>query len=282
MANLTVTTDAVMLPEVWSGDILRATEDNLVLANLVKRYDTDVKSSGDVLHIPNLANLTANNKSANTDVTFESNTQTENTITINQHKYAAFKLEDIVKVQTKYDLRKEYTDKAGFAIAEAIDSSIAALYSGLSQSVDATTALTDAHVITAIEYLDTANAPRDGRSFVIHSKAMADLRALDKFTRYDAVGKMGVQDGRNNGLIANVYGVDVYMSNNVALNTTPTPDEWNNLMFHKEFAGLALQQAPKVEAEYRAAALAWEVVAHTIYGVSELRDLFGVNIRLQI
>ena len=44
---------------------------------------------------------------------------------------------------------------------------------------------------------------------------MADLRALDKFTRYDAVGKQGVQDGRNNGLIANVYGVDVYLSNNI-------------------------------------------------------------------
>jgi N4-gp56 family major capsid protein len=282
MANITPTTAAVMIPEVWSGDILRAVESNLVLANLVKRYDADVKSGGDTVHIPNVANFTAADKTAGSAVTFAANTETENSITINKHKVVPFLVEDIVKAQSRYDLRSEYTDKAGYAISKAIDSDIAALYSGLSQSVDATTALTDAHVITAIEYLDTADAPRDGRSFVIHPKAMADLRALDKFTRYDAIGSKGVQDGGRNGLVANVYGIDVYLSTNVALNTTPTPDEWNNLMFHKEAFGLALQKAPTVESEYSVDYLGTKVAAHTIYGVSELRDTFGVNIKLQV
>lgn len=280
MANVTPTTAATLIPEVWSADVLEATEKNLVLANLVERFDSDVKNGGDVIHIPNVANFTVADKTAGSAVTFQANTEAENSITINKHKVVPFLVEDVTKAQSRYDLRSIYTKKAGYEIARAIDADIAALYSGLSQSVDATTALTDTHIITAIEYLDTADAPRDGRSFVFHSKALADLRALDKFTRYDATGNKGVQV--SNGLIANVYGVDCYLSNNVALNTTPTPDEWNNLLFHKEAFALAMQKAPSVESEYSVDHLGEKVAVHTMYGVAELRDLFGVNIKLQV
>ena len=81
-------------------------------------------------------------------------------------------------------------------------------------------------------------------------------------------------------MIANVYGVDVYLSNNV-VTESGTPDLVHNLMFHKEAFGLAMQLAPKVEADYNVASLATEVVAHTIYGVVELRDTFGVDVTVQ-
>lgn len=275
MANVTPTTAAVTIPEVWSSDILRATERNLVMANLVKRYDSDVKSAGDVVHIPNLANLTAADKTAGTAVTFQANTETENTITVDQHKVVPMLIEDISKAQSRVDLMKEYTDKAGYAVAQAVDSSLTGLYTGLSQSTTAGT-LTDASIITAIEYLDAADAPRDGRSFVVHSEAMADLRALDKFTRYDATGQNGVQDGRNNGLVANVYGIDVYMSNNIADVTSTT----HNLLFQKEAFGLAMQVAPKVETEYSVDHLGTKMAVHTIYGVAELRDTFAVDVQV--
>lgn len=285
MANITPTTGAVFIPEVWSADILRHTRKNLVLANLVKRYDSDVKMGGDVIHIPRLAEVTARTKTPGTAVTFDAATENEYTITVNKHKYFAFTVEDIVKAQSRTDLRSEYTEAAGYSLAKAIDSDIAALHSGLSQNMaangvggDAST-LNDAGVIAAIELLDAADAPRDGRSFVIHSEAMADLRGVDKFTRYDAVGKAGLQDGRNNGLVANVYGVDVYMSNNVE-EEAGTPNTLHNLMFHKEAFGLASQVSPKTEAEYSVDELGWKVAAHTLYGVAELRDTFAVDVTL--
>lgn len=279
MANVTTTTGAVFIPEVWSADILRHTRSNLVMANLVKRFDSDVKNGGDVIHVPNLAEVTARDKSSGTDVTYDAATETENTITVNKHKYFGFKLEDIAKVQSRTDLREEYTSAAGYAIAKAIDSDLTGLHSGLSQSVAAGSAITDANIISAIEKLDVADAPRDNRNFVIHPEAMADLRNLDKFTRYDATGSKGLQDGRNNGLVANVYGVDVYMTNQVA-EVAGTPNVLHNLLFHKEAFALALQQAPKTEAEYSVDALGWKVAAHTIYGVAELRDAFAVDVTL--
>jgi hypothetical protein len=278
MANVTPTTGAVFIPEVWAADILRHTRSNLVLANLVKRYDSDVKNGGDVIHIPRLAEVSARTKTPGTAVTFDAATELEYTITVNQHRYFAFTIEDIVKAQSRTDLRSEYTEAAGYSLAKAVDSSIAGLYSGLSQTQAGGSALTDAVVINAIEKLDTADAPRDNRSFVIHSEAMADLRILDKFTRYDAVGT-AVQDGKRNGLVANVYGVDVYMSNNV-VEAAGTPNVLHNLMFHKEAFGLAQQVSPKVEAEYSVDELGWKVAAHTLYGVSELRDSFAVDVTL--
>lgn len=277
MANVTVTTGAKFIPEVWAAEVMRHTQKNLVLANLVKRFDTDVKGMGDVIHIPRLAEVTARSKSAGTAVTFDAATEDEYTITINQHKYFAFTVEDIAAVQARADLRSEYTTAAGYAVARAIDTTIAGLYSGLSQSVSAGAALEDSEVITAVEYLDAADAPRDNRAFVIHSEALADLRALDKFTRYDATGAKGVHT--NNGLIANVYGVDVYLSNNIAIEDA-SPDLVHNLMFHKEAFGLAQQVAPKTEAEYSVDELGWKVAAHTIYGASELRDTFAVDVQI--
>jgi len=112
MANITTTTAAVFIPEVWSAETLRAAEAALVVAPLVKRYDALVKSRGDTIHIPKISNLSANDKTANTEVTTQAIAETEVTININKWKEASFEIEDIVKVQSNYDLMAEYTEKA--------------------------------------------------------------------------------------------------------------------------------------------------------------------------
>jgi len=280
MGNVTPTTAAVFVPEVWAADIQKHVKANLVFADLVKRADADVAQYGDKVHFPFLAEVTARDKSAGTDVTFDAATESEITLDIDKHKYFAFVVEDIVKAQSKYDLRAAYTEAAGYTMAKAIDSSIAGLATGLSQTVSAGAALEDADVISAIQTLDAGDVPRENRAFVIHPEAMADLRALDKFTRYDAVGQQGIQAGRNNGLVANVYGVDVYMTSQVTT-TAGTPDLLNNVMFHRDAFVAAIQVAPKVEAEYSVDKLGWKVACHTIYGIKELRDAFGVRVTLE-
>ena len=279
MGNVTTTTAANFIPEVWAADIQKHTKANLVLADLVKRADADVAQFGDKVHFPFLAEVAARDKSAGSDVTFDAATEAEIQLDIDKHKYFAFVVEDIVKAQSKYDLRAAYTEAAGYAIAKAIDSSLASLATGFSQTVTAGAALEDADVISAIEYLDVADVPRENRNFVIHPEAMSDLRALDKFTRYDAVGQAGIQAGRNNGLVANVYGIDVYMTTQVTT-TAGTPDLLNNMLFHRDALVAAVQVAPKVEAEYSVDKLGWKVAAHTIFGVKELRDNHGVRVTL--
>lgn len=51
-SQMTITTGNVFRPEVWSVEVLRATERALVMAPLVKRFDSQVTGKGDVVNIP--------------------------------------------------------------------------------------------------------------------------------------------------------------------------------------------------------------------------------------
>ena len=217
ISPISPTTAAVFIPEVWSAEILRETESNLVFADKVKRYDADVAKFGDVIHIPNLSNLVANNKLVGESVIVQAPTESEKTITINLHKEASFYVDDMAKVQSKYDLMGEYTKKAGYAIAKAIDTSVASLYSGLSQYVgDGSTDITDANIIRAIQYLDEADAPETDRFLVINPAAKADLMAIDKFVLRTGPGWSTdnspiLHGAKENGFWGDIYGVKVYV-----------------------------------------------------------------------
>lgn len=281
MASQSTTTQAVFQPEVWSAKTLLATESRLVMANLVDRYDVDVKQAGDVVHIPNLANLTVEDIYSGTPgqgdaISFSSTTEAENTITLNKYKAAGVRVPSIVEVQGRGDFMDKYTQKIGYALADAIDGDLTALQSGLSQEVDAGTAVSIAEVVSAIQLLDLADAPAQDRAFVVDPRTMGQLRQIAEFTRYDAMGTNGIPSGGNNGLVGNVYNIPVYMSTNI-VTSAGTPNVVNNLMFHKEAFGLALQKAPTIESERNVERVATDVVGHTIYGVSELRDAFGVR-----
>lgn len=217
MADITVTTAAVFIPEVWSVETLRAMEAALVAAPLVKRYDSLVKGRGDTVHIPHVSNLAANDKTANTDVTLQSISEGESTIAIDQWKEASFLVEDIVKVQSQYDLLAEYTNKAGYAIAKAIDTDLLAKYTTFSNPAVGTygNAVTDPNIVLAIEELDEANCPLEDRVMILSPKQKAALTQIDKFVRADYLGQYQNPQPAKRGpntrfLWGEIYGTPVY------------------------------------------------------------------------
>ena len=74
-AQMTVTTGANFIPEIWSQETQRATESVLQMAKLIKRFDRDVLRKGDTIHIPIVSNLSATAKSANTVLTLSAPTE---------------------------------------------------------------------------------------------------------------------------------------------------------------------------------------------------------------
>jgi N4-gp56 family major capsid protein len=285
MANMTTTTSAVFIPEVWSIETLRAAEAALVMAPLVKRYDALVKQRGDTIHIPHVSNLVANPKAQNSEVTLQTVTETETTISVDQWKEVSFEIEDIVKVQSQYDLRSEYTNKAGYAIAKAVDTDLLALYSGLA-SVDVGTYgvdITDPVIVAALQKLDEENVPLEDRFFIIAPSQKAAIMKLDKFVKADFLGQYDmptpVRKGPNNRYLwGDIYGVPTYYTNQVPT-TAGTPLQTHNLMFHREAFALAMQLSPRTQASYWQKDLSWLVTCDTIYGVKALRDTFGVEVR---
>src|SRR4051812_9978527 len=110
--QMTITTGAVFAPDIWSKEVQRATQSTLVLANLVKRFDDDVADAGKLLHVPQVSNLTANAKAANTQVTLNSPTESEFQMSINRHFESSYLVEDRLKVQSKYSILEQYSPKA--------------------------------------------------------------------------------------------------------------------------------------------------------------------------
>ena len=291
--NITVTTAANFIPEIWSADVRVAREANLVMAKLVNRdFEGEIKAFGDTVHVTDISDLTAVAKAANTDVNFETITEGKFDLVIDKHYYAAFKLEDIAKIQSRVDLRAKYTEKVGYALAKQVDTDLLGLYSGLSQSVgSAGTAITDEVLLSGILLLDQADVPAGDRSLVIAPSQMKALLLIDKFVRADAVGYLASMSPIVTGALARgsfdptkvkgyfgqIYGISIYVSTNVATSGS-SPVSTHNLLFHKDAFALAMQEDIRIQADYNIRSLATEVVGDVLYGVGEFRDDHAVEI----
>lgn len=291
--QMTITTGDVFIPEIWSRETQRATQSTLVLANLVKRFDSELTDGGDILRVPLVSNIAANAKAANTQVTLNAPTETQFTMNINRHFESSYLVEDRLKEQSKYNLLNEYSGKAGYAIAQKMDADIAGLYSGLSQNVgNSTTKISDANVIRSIQYLDDADAPQTDRFFVVKPAGLGHLRLLDKYTRWDALGisptpitNGGLTNGSAvvrkigpNGFVGTVYNLEVYMSTNL-VEESGTSDTVHNLVFQKEAFALGVQMQPRMQFQYKQEYLGTLATTDAIWGFAEYRDAFGVDFR---
>lgn len=278
MANVTVTTAAVFIPEVWSNDILRVVEANLVIGPRVHNYSANVQKKGDVIHVPSITEIAAAAKAAGTDVSFTANTETEIQIAIDQHYAAAVKIEDIAEIQAQADLMSEYTSAIGYAVAKQMDASLATLGAGFSQTTGTTnTAITDAVILRSIQYLDDANAPFTQRHFVIKPSAKKDILSLDKFVLFQNTGAVNGSSRVMNGVLGEVYGVEIGVTTQITQSASPITNQ--NMMFHKDALGLATQQSVRVQSQYALESLATKLVADAIWGVKEMRDTFGVLVK---
>jgi N4-gp56 family major capsid protein len=288
-SQVTVTTAATFIPEVWSDEIVAAYKKNLVAANLFKKMSF-VGKKGDTVHIPSPTRGTATLKSANTQVALQAATEGDVSVTIDKHYEYSRLIEDIVEVQALSSLRRFYTDDAGYALAKQVDTSLVQLgrtfnggsgatYSGAYIGGDGTTAytsgspnasaLTDAAIRRTIQRLDDNDVPMDGRFFLIPPSARNTLMGLARYTEQAFVGEAGGNNTIRNGEIGNLYGIPVFVSSNA---DTATGSARICLLGHKDAAVLVEQQGVRSQTQYKQEYLGTLYTADTLYGVAELRD----------
>lgn len=270
----TTTTHATFIPEVWSKDTIIARESVLVMAGLVRRFDSDVASYGDIIHVPNVSNLTGGNISTSTGLLdSESPTESEVQITIDKWKGVNMKVLDIVLAQSKYAFRQLYTEKMGYLLGAFVEQDILALAPSFSQTVGTfNTDLTDANFRRAVQYLDDARVPFGDRHMILKPAQKNNILGIDKFVRYDAMGTgAAIKSGQVPG---ELYGVMTHVSPEVY----KTSNNTSNLMFHRDAIALAMQKDVKIE---QFARVGWldHFGGSELYGVKELRDDHGVELR---
>lgn len=294
------------IPELWSDEVIASYKLNLVMAALVRKLNHRGKK-GDTIRIPTPSRGSASAKAASTQVTLiQHGTDTGLVVSIDKHKEYSRLIEDLVDVQALESLRAFYTDDGGYAIAkqtdidlivemfgntaystavyEAATNNFAAAASTLNTSTvregngtywDETggTDISDAGIRTLVKDLDDQDAPQAARYFVVPTIVKFDLLGTDRFTEQAFVGEVGSGNSIRNGLIGDVYGTEVFVTNQLPTveDATSVADSVAAIFFQRDAALLVEQHGVRAQTQYKQEYLADLFTVDTVYGVKNLR-----------
>lgn len=135
-------------------------------------------------------------------------------------------------------------------------------------------ALTDAGIRRAIQFLDDGDVPTRDRVLVIPPVEKKRLLGVTRFTEQAFVGEMGAGNSIRNGLVGNVYGVEVFVSSNTAtITATDASTQYRVcLLFQRQALVLCEQMGMRVQTQNKLEALGTLMVADRLYGVKTLRE----------
>ncbi len=312
-ATVDLTAVATFVPEIWSDEVIAAYKLSLKMAPLVKRLPMKGKK-GDTINIPKPVRGSANAKVEATAVTMQANLEGNLAVVVDRHFEYTRLIEDIVDVQALASLRRFYTDDAGYALAQQIDTDLincatgfgdgtkdfapdgtgadwvntACYYSeganGLATyAVDTVTTgdnFTDIAFRQAIKTLDDSDVPMDNRVLIVPPAVRKTIMGLDRYVSSDFRDERVVASG----YIGSIYGVDIYVSTNAPVIETATANAASSidtrgcLFFHQDAIVLAEQMSVRSQTQYKQEYLSTLYTADTIYGAEVYRPEGGLII----
>lgn len=274
---------AVLIPEQFGGEAINDFfRSKLVAANHFWDVSSLVSGGGDTINIPNLTQMTANDKVNATAVTLNGDTETQIVLAINTWKEVSFMIEkkQARQVLQSYDLQEKYAQNAAYTAARSLDTALLTLYSGLSKTVGSTTlALTDAVILEGIAYVMGSDTPKDELAFFFNSNQIyGELLLLDKYVNFDFTTTRPVDGGglaAASGMAGRLYGIPVFETNNLVVTTTVN----HGLLAHKDAFVWASNGGVDLESNYIPEYLGTLTTADIIFGVKENRDTAAVHIQ---
>lgn len=295
------------IPELWSDEVVASYKANLVMANLVRKLNHRGKK-GDTIKVPTPTRGSASVKSEESLVTFiEHGTDAGVSILIDKHYEYSRLIEDIVDVQALESLRRFYTDDGGYAIAKEVDTQIiyellradwtlvtitggviqddatitGTVYEGDGTSWDQSTStdISDAGIRTFIKLLDDVDAPMAGRVMVVPTIVKQDLLGLNRFTEQAFVGEVGAGNSIRNGLIGDIYGMEVYVTTQLPQidNSAGSAQVQSGLVFQRDACVLVEQLGVRAQSQYLQQYLADLMTVDMIWGNKTVRPTSVVN-----
>lgn len=137
-SEITPTIAVVFIPEHWAKEAQLASRKGQVLAGTVDTGYESEMTSGRILHIAHVLNLSITAKTDNTVVVPDANTPTNQDITVSRYVYTAFNIQSVTDVQNEYDIANLYGGQIGYALLGDIESQLAGLPDGLGTNIRGT------------------------------------------------------------------------------------------------------------------------------------------------
>lgn len=279
--SITSTTGAVQNPAITSKDVIEFREANLGFSGTVStrykdeaRVGTTIRWSPITLPNSGAARQKSEGNSGN-DITYDAQTETAVTLTINQHWYSAFELEEFEESLSIVDQTMWYTKAAAYVVDLAVDDVLAGLVDNFSQIVGTLAVdLTDDDVRRGDQYLNDANAPMDGRFFAMSPATKNSMLGIDRYASSDFNRGGGANIVR--GEFGEIYGLRTWQSTNVEGTNAAGHD---NGIYQRDAFALAMRMSPKTRNFDDIQNLSTQVAISVIFGAVETRDDHGVFAR---
>lgn len=293
-APFTATDLAAVISETWTGIVNEKTFNDTVLANFITDLSSYATEGSDIFHVPNFytnAFTVQTQSTQGAEVTTSDPAEVDTTLTINTHKYVAFIIgdKDMVQIAARYDANTIYARESVKLLTEALEQSIAALWSSLSTNLvgDTATVLSDAEIRQGIYKLESLKYHLDECAFFFHpyvywEQLHANVKYYQQYSYGPANEPGAVRTGNfgTAGYALNfkgyLYGIPVYTTSNIVSGL----QTYRNLLLHKRCFGFAVQtkggNKVRVQMENAIRNLGMLTVVDIVYGVAILREEAGV------
>ena len=230
--------------------------------------------------MPIYPKLTATAPGEGTALTADTVTTTNKDITLVENGVMV-ELTDLSKATSETDVVRDLGSLLGTAIATKIDTDLTALFDGFSKIVGgADVAFSAAKLFEAVAELRNLGVPSTDLACVVHPYIAYDLKAgvSNTFGAGSGATTAVGNDAMRSGYVGQVAGVPVYESSNIS--NTGTTGDYKGAIFHRDAMGIAMLQDLKIETRRVPANRSTEIVATSVYGVSELHDTYGVELMM--
>jgi len=273
MATSTTTTLNDLFVNIIREAIFTAQESSLV-RNLVTVYDIS-SENGKTIQVPTYPNVAAAALTEGSDMSSTTVSTGAVTITAAEVGVQAV-LTDLASRTAARDVAADIGRVLGEGVAKKMDEDLIALFDGFSTNLgSAGTELLASHFFLANAHLDTANAP--GRKVaVIHPKSAYNLKANMTNTFANPNGGDLQNEAMRSGYVGTLGGIDIFESAHISIDGS---DDMIGAVFVPGAIGLAIKWDINMEPQRDASLRAWELNATACYGVAELVDGYGVEMK---
>ena len=270
-----------VLSELYSNIVqsaLYTLNEQTIIRPLIRQYDM-TGTPGLTAQVPIYPALSAAGVADGTDLSNTAFNTTSKEITASEIGVMV-ELTDLAAESANEDVAAAIGRQIGSAMAEKVDTDLAALFSGFSNTVDkSTAAVTVQDIFKAAAILKNNKADQNGAfACVLHPYQAYDLK--NQLTNAGSTMSHSLSDVGNtallNGFIGRIAGVDIFES--TVVTGGDSAGSYYGAVMTQDALGMMLKRGMRIETERNASKRSLEIVGSMAYGVSELFDSYGVAI----
>tara|TARA_R100001460_G_scaffold41145_2_gene76611 strand:- start:8927 stop:9781 length:855 start_codon:yes stop_codon:yes gene_type:complete len=269
-----------VLSELYANIVqsaLYTMNEKTIIRPLVRNYDMS-GTPGLTAQVPIYPSVAAAAVADGTDLANTAFNTTSKTITASEVGVMV-ELTDLAAEGATDDVAAAIGRQLGSAMAEKVDTDLAALFSGFSTSLGTgDSEITADMIFQAAATLRTNNADQNG-GYVCLLHPFQAYQLKKQLTNVGATMSHSLSDTGNNalrdGFLGKIAGVDIFESNVVS---GASAGAYVGAVMSQDALGYMVKRNMRIETERNASKRSLEIVGSMAYGVSELFDSYGVGL----